>query len=421
MFLKNIGRFKYLEMFLPFWLFLTVFKFGSCLHYDLMSPYGERVFPIWIVGLIIGIASFIQFILDVPAGFILDKYGYRKFLKITTVIFMIAALFLVFKLNVWTYLLTIFVSCFGWLFFGPGVNAYVISHSPIEDAGKFISLRDVFESVGVVFGTAFLIFTLYLPVQIVGIIIFLILGLALILISIAPKDIESVHKEKKISTQHYYIKRQYLIKVIMAISKLNPASVMLLLTGFSSSIFYALIWFVVPLMLAHSISPGVMSYSLGVFDFAIIMVGFFIGKIADRINKRLLVFFGLLLFSVMGMLLGFNFGIAFLFFGFLATIGDEMSTISLWLWLNSLDKDHVDDGLVSGVINLFQDLGWAIGPIIAGFLYFKIGPEWTITIGGCFVLIVWLLYTFKFRKIHSQFDIDSSLVPKKPHKFRSKR
>jgi len=60
-----------------------------------MAPYGERVFPLWLVGLVVGGASLMQLILDVPAGLILDKYGYRRFLGVTVVLFMVAAVFLV--------------------------------------------------------------------------------------------------------------------------------------------------------------------------------------------------------------------------------------------------------------------------------------------------------------------------------------
>ncbi len=421
--IKLVGnvKLKYLWKYLPFWMFLMFFKFGACLHYNLLSPFGERVLPVWIVGLVIGAASLMQLLFDVPAGFILDKYGYKRFLKITTLIFMVSILVLLWKLNLWTYLITVFLSCFGWLFFGPGANAYVISHAPKKQAGCFLSFRDMFESMGVVLSSAIFIFTLSLPVRMVGVVILTLLTATFIAINFAPEDVGLVHQKKKLKTQNYYIRRQYLIKVIKAISRLNPASVMLLLTGLTSSIFYALIWFVVPLMLAHNMVPGVMSWALGIFDLAIVLMGFILGKVADRVNKKKLVFIGLLMFSITGMILGFHFGIVFLLLGFLATTGDEMSTISLWLWLNTLDKNHDEDGLVSGVINLFQDLGWAIGPVMAGFLYSNIGPEWTIAAGGMLVFLVWIIYCLKLGKSHSYFSLSSEFVENKPHRFRHKR
>jgi predicted MFS family arabinose efflux permease len=118
------------------------------------------------------------------------------------------------------------------------------------------------------------------------------------------------------------------------------------------------------------------------------------------------------------MFLGFNFGWLFILFGFLATSGDEMASISLWSWLHSLDREHANDGLVSGVINLFSDFGWAVGPIAAGVLYGLVGPTWTIVIGALPIFIAWVIYQFvarKHRHTHHLIPID---LPHKPHRPR---
>jgi MFS family permease len=196
---------------------------------------------------------------------------------------------------------------------------------------------------------------------------------------------------------------------------------MLLLTGLSSSVFYALIWFVVPLLIANHTVSGMMEWALGIFDLAIVLMGFILGKIADRMNKKKLVFAGLLIFSVMGIILGFNLGFVFLLLGFIAAIGDELSSISLWLWLNALDENHDDDGLVSGSIELFHNLGWVIGPVVAGFLYPTIGAGWTIAIGGILIFSVWILYCFKLGKSHNNFELSYTSIEKKPHRFRHKQ
>ena len=127
---------------------------------------------------------------------------------------------------------------------------------------------------------------------------------------------------------------------------------------------------------------------------------------------------GLLLFSVSGMLLGFNFGILFILFGFLATTGDEMAGISLWSWLHALDKDHASDGVISGIINLFQDLGWGIGPIVAGILYTFWGAAWTIALGAIPIFVTWIIYQFFIR--HQPKYSGLLFVPKKPHRARYK-
>src|SRR6185312_16650905 len=181
--------------FLPFWIFLVFFKFGGGLHYSLVSPLGERVLPLWIVGLIMGGGSIVQFMLDVPAGHLLDRYGYRKLLKLTTFVFIFAAVCYIFDFTLVTYLLSMVISTFGWLFFGPGVNAYILSHAPKEYAGRFMSLRDVSGSIGIVLSSAVLPFVVLFTPQVMGWIIFALLFVAWIALFFSPEDKHSVHEE----------------------------------------------------------------------------------------------------------------------------------------------------------------------------------------------------------------------------------
>lgn len=406
--------------FLPFWIFLTFFKFGAGLHFSALSPLGERLLPLWLVGVLIGGGSLIQLLLDVPAGYLLDRYGYLKLLKVTTFAFLFAAICLMFGLTKTSYVLSLIMSTFGWLFFNPGINAYVLSHSPKEHAGKFISLRDVFASCGVVLACAVLPFVLVLAPQQMGYVIFSILCVAFLTIFFSPKDKISVQNDElKLPTQHYYVKRHYLPTLLKTIKKLNPASTMLLLLNLTASIFYGIIWFVVPLVIAHQAEAGLLGIGLGIFDFSVVVLGFMIGNLADKANKKTLVFFGLLIFSIAGMFLGFNFGWLFILFGFLATTGDELAGISLWSWLHALDKDHAHDGAVAGAINLFDDLGWAVGPMAAGLLYEFTGATWTIVIGALPIFIVWLIYQLMVHKQPVQV-LALAEIPAKPHRSRNK-
>ena len=411
--------------FLPFWFFLLLFKFGAGTHYSLISPLGEQFFPLWMVGILMGGCSIVQLLLDVPAGHLLDRFGYLRLLKITTAIFLVAALTLTFGLTKVTYLLSLLFSIFGWLFFGPGLNAYVLSHAPKETAGRFMSVRDVAGSIGVVLSSAMLPFIFTQRPEIMGTVIFLLLLASLFLLYFSPKDYVSESKqssrrlEKKLETHHHYIRRHYIHTTLKAMKKLNPASGMLLLVSFSSSIFYGCIWFVVPLIIVHQANAGLLGLGLGIFDFSIVVLGFILGNLADKSDKRALIFFGLLLFSISGMLLGFDFGWLFLLFGFLATSGDEMASISLWSWLHSLDRQHDSDGVIAGVITLFQDLGWAIGPILSGIAFGLVGPTWTIVICSIPVFLTWVIYQF-FVRDHRKKHLPFSLIPAKPHRARHK-
>lgn len=387
------------------------------MHYSLISPLGEKLLPLGVVGLLMGGGSIVQLLLDVPAGYIMDRFGYLRFLKITTFIFLFAAVCILGGLTQNVYIWSIVLSTFGWLFFGPGVNAYILSHAPKESAGRFMSIRDVSGSIGVVLASAVLPFVLLFSPEKMGYVLLVLLGLAFIFLFASPKDRVSVHSEVKLATHHHYIKRHFLGTTIKAFKKLNPASGMLVLLQLAGSIFYGAVWFVVPLVIAHQASSGLLGVGLGMFDFAIVVLGFLFGNLADKSNKRTLVFFGLLLFSVGGILLGWNFGWLFLLFGFLATAGDEMAGLSLWSWLHSLDKEHAQDGTIAGVINLFQDLGWAIGPIVAGFLYEPFGATWTIVFGSVPIFLTWLAYQFFIHRHITGIPV-GLIIPAKPHRHR---
>jgi len=137
------------------------------------------------------------------------------------------------------------------LFFGPGANAYTLSEAPKADAGKFVSLKETFESVGIVLASALLAFVIPLPSIFMGIIIMIILVIAWLLVYLTPEETVSVHLEKKIATHDYYIKKSTRnIRRIM--HKLSPVSTMLMLSNFAAAVFYSFIWFIVPLMIANN-------------------------------------------------------------------------------------------------------------------------------------------------------------------------
>jgi len=408
---------KMIGALLPFWLFALLFKFGAGLHYTLLSALGTRILPVWIVGLLIGGASFIQLVLDVPAGFLLDRFGYVRILRITTFVFLLATATLLFGLTPLSFALTLLLGTCGWLFFGPGSNAYMLVRAPWESAGVYLGFFHAVRSLGVVFATLCLIFVVDASPLLIGMLLSFILLIALISICLTPKERETVHKERKIIRHTYYIRRHFLPHLLKALRKLNPASTLLMLQNLAGSIFYASIWFTIPIILAAGIGDRILGVGMATFDAAVVVLGLFLGKLSDRADQKKLVFFGLLIFAVAGTMLGFNLNIWFIVLGFLATAGDEMSAVSLWNWLDRLDKKHNEDGLINGAIVLAEDIGWTIGPIFAGLLYNLVGPKWTIVAAALPIFLVWLISIILTRH-HVQ--APSPIPERHPHKFRHK-
>lgn len=404
---------------LPLWLFVLFFKFGGALHYTMLSPLGEQVLPVWVVGAVVGGASLLQLLLDVPAGMILDRFGYVRLLRIGTALFTCAAaVFFLFELTPASFVLSVLIATFGWLFFGPGMYAYILAEAPAKDAGAHFGLFHTFDSLGVVFATLMLTFALGLGAQWVGWMIAVLLVIALVWSWGIPHETCRPVPEHKVRGQRYYIRRHFLHHVWGVLGRLNPASAMLVIHSFSSSAFYGTIWFVVPLVIAKGTHEGLLGVSLSVFDLAVVLLGSFFGYCADRFDKKRLIFLGLLLFSAAGMALGFNFNLWFLLLGFLATAGDELSGVALWAWLDHLDKSHAEDGLVNGAISFFEDLGWTVGPILAGALFGVLGPSWTVAASALLLLATWAISTILMRRYAPpRLAVASDL---RPHRARHK-
>lgn len=405
--------------FLPFLGFVFFFKYAASLHYTLLAPLGERFFSDAMLGILIGGTTFVQLLLDVPAGHMLDRYGYKRLLLVGTALFICVAAFLVPGLTAVTYLAMITLSIFGWLFFTPGINAYILSEAPDHMAGRILSWKDTASSLAVVCGSGCIGFFIAQTHVTLGILFITSLTLAGLFLLYAQEEKQVVNTTSRtIENIHYHLHRTHLFDTMRAITRLNPASSILILLSIASSLFYAVVWFVIPLELARTVHTDIPAFALGIFDVSVVILGSSIGTLADTWDQRRLVGWGILLFAVCGMGIGFNTHILFLVFGFLATTGEETATLSLWTWLHALDANHQHDGLVASIISFAQDLGWAIGPILAGFAYASLGMSLSIFYAGTTVFIVWILYFLFSSTRHAPHPVCAA--PKKPHIHRHK-
>ncbi|HUY05470.1 MAG TPA: MFS transporter [Candidatus Paceibacterota bacterium] len=386
-----------LSAFSGFWLFIVLYRFAAVLHYSLLSPLGERLLPLWVVGVLIGTASFLQMLLDVPAGHLVDRFGKKRMLAIGWVAFVTSAFFLT-RFSFTNFLLSVAFSVIGWLFYAPGMNAYILAYAKKETSGRFLALRDTFGSLGVVLASVSLPFVLLYSPLFMGDTLIVLFVFAIIALFLSPPDKPSPHTESVLPAEPYHIRRTDVLKSFRALKRLNPASGTLCAFTFASAIFYGAIWFVVPLIIAANVSgQQILGFGLAVFDLSIVLFGVLIGAFVDRGDKSLLVFYGLSLFAIIGLITGTTFGPLFLLFGFLASTGDEIARLSLWSWLHALDTEHAHDGAVAGVISFSNDFGYAVGPILAGFIFSVWGPTWTIAISALPLLATWIRYTVYVR------------------------
>jgi predicted MFS family arabinose efflux permease len=242
---------------------------------------------------------------------------------------------------------------------------------------------------------------------------------SMIALFLAPRD------RKRIGTKtaphiNTHKQRSYLFaNLSRAVRRLTPASTLLLMLDCASGIFYGIVWFVLPLLIASSLYNGaLLTAGLASFDFAAVVAGSFISRIVKGKTLKSLIFVGLVMFSASGFLLGINFGIVFILFAVLSTTGNEMATLPLWVWLHRLDRKHNQDGLISGIIELSSELGWAVGPLLAGILYVTVGPSMAIAIGAVPIAVVLAIYYLTVRRHVIKAPLFR--VPPMPHRVRHK-
>ena len=337
---------------------MIFFKFSGGLHYALTPALGEKFLPVWLMGMIISVAALCQMIFDIPMGKILDKYGYRKLLIIGTATFTLAGALWYFRVDALFIIISTVIAIVGWLISGPGVNAYVLSHADTNNSGIFMGYRDAAYSIGIILSTIALPFLVNAPHQIIGIVLGGIMLIATVFIAISPRDTKKLTVDDHPSYPRHHQRKFIVSHLAEVIRKLNPASMLLVCTNFAGSIFYGVIRFVIPLMMAQNPSQStILGIGMGMFDFAILITGTLLCTIVDKGNKKRMILRGFLLFAVMGMMLGIQFGYLFLVFAFLASVGDELSGLPLRAWLHQLDTEHTGDGILSGILNFFEDLG----------------------------------------------------------------
>ncbi|MFZ3031652.1 MAG: hypothetical protein WA082_01325, partial [Candidatus Moraniibacteriota bacterium] len=95
--------------------------------------------------------------------------------------------------------------------------------------------------------------------------------------------------------------------------------------------------------------------------------------------------------------------------------------VSLWAWLDVLDKDHAQDGLINGAITFFEDLGWTIGPAVAGVLFGIIGPSGVIMTGASILFFAWIAALLLLRHPSAQHRGGENNYAHAPRRYTHKR
>lgn len=135
-------------------------------------------------------------------------------------------------------------------------------------------------------------------------------------------------------------------------------------------IFYGTIWFVIPLHLAAGDARIVEGLELGIYELITIFFAGMAGYAADNYNWRHLNTLGWLLVAAGAIALLFSdTTLSLILVGVIIAVGNNLFAFAGSHALEAYDKDHRDDGAFIGFSNMVNDLGYALGPLAAGFAY----------------------------------------------------
>lgn len=367
--------------FLPFWFYIILYKFGAGIHYSMVAVLGAQVLPLWSVGFCIGFGSLIQLALDIPAGFLLERYGYIRMLRLTTVCFLLAGAVLLVGLTPITFLLSVIFSAFGWLFFTPGIAAYLLAHGPVSIIGRLFGVQRAAEGFGVGLALLGLPFFVALPAPALGLVIMYPLLGALAALAIGERYNMPTFLPKTARVKRHAIQAG-LKEIVAAFRRLHPVGTIMGMYMLSVAGFYGVIWFVLPLLINQGIVPATLSAGMTVLEFAVIITGFTIARLADHRNKKSTLAVGLVAVALLSLLFGKIFAPVFILLCLLLSSSDEMVRITLWAWLDAKAAGGRHHGVITGTVTFLEDLGWMIGPAAAGLLYAALGPIMTLHIGA---------------------------------------
>lgn len=364
---------------------------GSVLYAILPVLYTAK-YNEWLAGLIVGSFNLLQaFFLNPIFGNLADRYSSKKVMMISTLSGTVAAitwLLIPFLHSSVLFISTLFL--FGGYTLRGVSEAYFLRTSNKNEGGFVFGLSEN------IYALAYFLVTMSIPYFLItdhqyyaGIILLVCSLTGFFFITHLPE--EKIIGEKKSLREVFTLNPFTALKRgIHFVKKNNYAPVPALTIGLFESIFYGTIWFVFPLHLlqlgSEHIADGLI---LGIYEAVTIVGAAYIGYLADKKDWRKIIVLGWSFIAVGTVALPFfDWPVWLIIVGLIIAFGDNMAAFSGLHLLEAADGDHAEDGSFVALRYLLSDVGYAIAPIIAGFLYYSFGFRIGLTFASASGLIL---------------------------------
>ncbi len=339
-------------------------------------------------GAIVSIANFITLIMVPIVAWFIDQNGAIKTMRVSNILFMIAGLFLIlmsYNIIPNTIAIRLFIIT---MFVGYGFNAIKVYILQITPKDQWWTIFGIFESITA--GGSF-VATLLIPrfehqaLRRAG-------GL---LILVATVNYVGTHFLQKPSCKKVDRPTLNVLSNIKHglhfIKKNNYYPIFDLITGMFDSIFYASIWFLIPLLIAQSEASFLSSISLGVYEIITMLLGGVFGRMADKYNRksiyilwRIIIIVGIGLFVVPAV----NPFVMLTVWWILIGIGDNL----IYWWsshiLEETDQDHQEDSAFVAIQRITSNIGYILMPALLGIIIKSYSIHtWFVVLGAILVAI----------------------------------
>ncbi|MCX6780534.1 MAG: MFS transporter, partial [Candidatus Magasanikbacteria bacterium] len=169
-------------------------------------------------------------------------------------------------------------------------------------------------------------------------------------------------------------------------------------------LFYGTIWFIFPLHMAKvGLSGAETGMHLGVYDLVTALFAGYAGYLADKYNWRHTHSLGWI-FVVIGLIAlpFYSWPTWLIIVGFVIAIGNNLSYYAAAHALEAHDIDHREDGSFIGLKTISNSLGYAVAPILAGYLYSQYGFATSLGVNSflCAIIafaMIWLTWKIEDR------------------------
>jgi len=365
---------------------LSLVIFTSAMGNNIIAPFiavyattmGANAF--WL-GVMFSGVSLTSAVLAPISGWLCDRYSRKLLMIIGLVLFTLLSLCYILATNLYTLTLVRILMGVSGVLVMPVAQAYVSELTPKGKEATYMNIFMMFLYLGMGFGP-FLGGTLNdlygMNSAFYSMAALAFIALILLIVFVPNLEPQSSNKQKANLSSMIAVSRDNLIKA----SNLQVCSRAILRQGVTSFLpLYA-----VEILGMDTMTIGIV---LSIYIFIEAISQGFMGPIADRTNKKILLVSGTLIAGILSFFLG-NMTTALTLTSLLVPIAilTSLSRAAALAYYVDAGRRFNSQGISSGVFNTFQSFGYGVGPILFGFVTDNFGLQSMFLTGGVVGVIV---------------------------------